>query len=546
MILWERLGRDRIELAIKLLVQRMLGDAVEAIDGAGGDDGIDLRWDSPDGLVIIQIKSFTARWEPPGRRQIRASLTKAIMHTPVGWWLITPMDRTPGEKRWWHDTLEPDAPGVWLKFSGRTWLSEKFAGHDDLIKYVEGADHELVIRAKQAGMEQAVLAGGLPDLASRAGGLHALGQTLSPFWGVDFAVSAQGVELTIREASPDAAREDPIRLAPIFKFPANDPDADRVAKEVRRTADYGFPVTVPGRYVVEVRVEASEAFRALLGDTSVGADDSVTIDPGEEQLDPPLIARLERIDADGTLISSCEVGFLRRRRGQLGVTLIGSDPSDLLTVEVDLPYPNAAGTTQPRVHITRHAIAGRPPNAILPPLRLLSGVHAGQQLNLLIGSEVVTGTPVSAEDAHDIDAADILRLVTALADLQAVNRVSFAIPAELDVGETMDIEDMSAALRGERVRLRGGSLTAIVQPMMLPKLLNQLPSGFAIGMDIEFARTIGSYRLSIGRARVWAPRAQLQDRDQLMEMGVNVAEVAITFVPIDGEGIYLLQPHEPP
>lgn len=543
MILWERLGRDRIEVAIKLRVQRLLGDAVEAIDGAGGDEGIDLRWDSPDGLVIIQIKSFTARWERAGRRQIQSSLAKALMHTPVGWWLVTPMDRTPGEKRWWHETLEPAAPGVWLKFSGRTWLSEKFAGHDDLIKYVEGADHELVIRAKQAGVEQAVLAGGLPDLASRASGLHALGQTLSPFWGVDFAVSPDGVELTIREDSPGASRDDPIRLAPIFKFPANDPEADRLAKEVRRTQDYGFPVTVPGRYVEEIRIEASEAVRALLGDTFVGAGDSVTIEPGVEQLDPPLVAQMERVDAAGAVITCCELSFLMRRRGQTGVTLLGSDPSDLLTVGVDLPYPNAAGTTRPSVHITRQAIAGRPPNAILPPLRHLSDVHAGQQLNLLIGSEVITGTPMSSEVAHDIDAADILRLVTALADLQAVNRVSFAIPTALDVGETMDIEDMSAALRGEHVRLRGGSLTAIVQPMMLPELLNQLPDGFAIGMDVEFARTIGSYQLSIGRARVWAPRARLQDRDRLMELGANTAEVAVAFVPIDGEGIYLLRGH---
>lgn len=72
MLAWEKLDPHRLERAVQLLIQAM-HPGVTAMDGAGGDGGQDVHWDSPFGLVIFEIKSFSDRLTSGRRGQIRDS-----------------------------------------------------------------------------------------------------------------------------------------------------------------------------------------------------------------------------------------------------------------------------------------------------------------------------------------------------------------------------------------------------------------------------------------------------------------------------------------
>src|SRR6185369_12875861 len=93
---WARLDPDTIEKAIKILLVE-LHPGARPIDGRGGDRGRDVRWDSPDGLTIFEIKSFAedqpsssqrSRLSPGQRKQIKQSLGRAAQHNPVRWVLV--------------------------------------------------------------------------------------------------------------------------------------------------------------------------------------------------------------------------------------------------------------------------------------------------------------------------------------------------------------------------------------------------------------------------------------------------------------------------
>lgn len=109
MIRWEGLDPARVERAIKMLARR-LHPTAQGIDGAGGDGGRDVRWDSPEGLVIFEVKSYSARLTNNQKRKIKASLRNAAAHNPVQWVLVVPLDPSPAEESWFDGLRKEFAP----------------------------------------------------------------------------------------------------------------------------------------------------------------------------------------------------------------------------------------------------------------------------------------------------------------------------------------------------------------------------------------------------------------------------------------------------
>jgi hypothetical protein len=165
MIRWEALDPAKTERAAKLLIRR-LHPTAQGIDGAGGDDGRDIRWDGPDGLVIFEVKSYSDRLTTAQTRKIKGSLTNAAAHSPVRWVLVMPLDPSPAEESCF-DGLRREHPEITLEWRGRDWLDGQFAQHADLRRYVEGSDYDLLERARELGFEQAALANGATDLVAR-------------------------------------------------------------------------------------------------------------------------------------------------------------------------------------------------------------------------------------------------------------------------------------------------------------------------------------------------------------------------------------------
>jgi hypothetical protein len=263
-IRWGTLDPAKVERAVKMLIRQLLPSA-QSIDGSGGDGGRDIRWDSPDGLVIFEVKSYTARLTTGQKRKIEASLANAVTHCPVTWVLVMPLDPSPTEESWF-DGLREKFSEITLEWRGRDWLDGKFAAHADLRRYVEGTDYELLIRARELRDEQAALANGSVDLAARINALvHGRARELSRYWQVDVTTQDDETILRYSAREPDAATQDPVVFVPTFKFAADDPDATEVMQQLTRAFDYGADATVDSRYVERIEIRASEQARQLFG-----------------------------------------------------------------------------------------------------------------------------------------------------------------------------------------------------------------------------------------------------------------------------------------
>jgi len=250
MIRWQDLDPARVERAVKMLI-RGLHPSAQGIDGSGGDDGRDIRWDGPEGLVIFEVKSYAARLTSRQKSDIRASLMKAARHVPVRWALILPLDPSPSEERWF-DGLRNEFAGISLQWYGRDWLDYQFASDESLRRYVEGTDYALLQRAAELGQEQAALSRGVDDLVARMRTLHAQAQELSPGWRVDFTAAAGMTILRISERGSRESRSDLTIWSTIFDLQNSIPPAIESYYQLIQDLN-AADVAVVGKYLEQLR-----------------------------------------------------------------------------------------------------------------------------------------------------------------------------------------------------------------------------------------------------------------------------------------------------
>jgi hypothetical protein len=360
MIRWQDLEPARVERTVKLLIKGLYPSA-QGIDGRGGDDGRDIVWHSPQGLVIFEVKSHTARLTKGQKRKIAGSLAKAAAHGPVRWELIIPLEPSPSEESWF-DELRSQHSDITLVWQGRDWLDLQFARRPELRRYVEGAKSELLQRATEYRQEEDVLARGLTDVASRLGRLDRHAQELSPYWRIDMATQPGTQTFTISPRIPDAATLDPIVFTPEFSFPDDDPQAADTAKRLRRALDYGGSIAVHGRHIERVTVDASEDARRLLDadrHEQPGAIERLELSGAIHNEGLPLPHKLVVETEAGDVLASIDMQMNQRTCGSRGVTLTSTDATDML-----------------RTHqLIDHTTNGRRPQAFTLDLRVQSPVN---------------------------------------------------------------------------------------------------------------------------------------------------------------------------
>lgn len=550
MLDWDELDPARVERVAQMLLRDAFG--ATSIDGAGGDEAQDLRWDSPDGLVVFEVKSFKKRLASSQKAQVRRSLARAVaLHSPARWVLVTRSNPTPGELAWLL-SLAAVAPGVSLEWLGRDWLDGHIADREDLISYVEGPNYKLLRRAAQLQHEQAAAATG-PQIARRLDDLLTLGDDISPYWRWDF-ITAGGTRTRVLSAKrPESERDDPISLTPVFSFPPGDPEADDISRQLGDVLRRGGDVTVPGRYVTSFRVTAaSQATQRLLGDEDQPVQ-ALRIASEESNDRLPLLTRLSVADdeppaPDAPSLPSTPVSFTRRQTGTDGVTLTGADPSGTLLAELVLVGGPDDATG--RLSLTLASPAGRAAHDVLPVLRLLAAVGPGRSLRLTQGPASLARFTGSARWPDDL--RPLGRLVTALDVIGTHTGRALLVPEEVDPETVRTVLDAAGALLGEKVRLPYSGLDATVRSGMLQDFISKVPDeGGALYAAHEISFSLAGQELVVTGLATWAPQLTLSNRDELKTLAVSAPdrEHVARFVPIDDEGIYLVsavaQPDEP-
>lgn len=496
---WDKLAESpKVSESLVTLLTLRLREKARAVDGSGGDGGRDLFEYTEGGeLVVYEAKSFTGRMTQVRRRQVVRSLVSAARHQPDHWDLLVPIDHNPAEERWFEG-LREQFPFVreWL---GRSWLDEKFAAHPDLVRYAlqESGDY-ILERIAEARAERDVLLGGLPDYIERANALHARVQEISPHYAVHTTLGADGqtvVHLTPKGPAPDGQAA--IRFTGRIRFPAGDPQEAQRRRQYEETMRFGGEVELTADNLAEA---------GLAGPAGLGLEQltlgGVRITSPHQEVAPPLRGQIIVQEPSGLPVTSLPVTFTHRVLGTDGGTLHGSDLTGLMRVQVRFGRRDLSGQLKFSFEPPQAAM----PTAMVPVLRLIAESYPGRFMALVLAggtngqlrAPVTTGMTPRGWEAGEArfwaDAYD------SLARLQSRTGQFFPVPDDFTQQDVREVKEIHALLDGEKIVLRGESMSVeVISSEGLDKLADIHGGMFRLTAGYEsMIFTLGDHQIDLG------------------------------------------------
>lgn len=355
---WDTIGQPRFDELVEALVpyQHPRGSRVDAIDGRGGDGGVDVAVLEPDPatgkvvryrdehgrLIVYQLKYFPQGFSGPfrdRRKQIKRSLNQAIKHNPAmaDWVLVAPCRQTPGDRNY-LDKLRESHPDLPITLVDRTALNGDawVAGNQHVVRALFPRD-ELLEKAKILGHEKTVLAGGLLDLAERQRALDGVVDDSDPHWTWRVHTTPQGPETHVLfPKHPQAPDVSPVSVT------LQVTDSPEGAA-FRKALEFGSlqPIVLPGHAVTKLEVSGPPIVQS-----------------GHPELDALVRVELHRIvergisipltlslydDNDALLHAYSGLG-VDFEPGTRGAALQQAFYGGAFTIEWALPAPNHAAT----------------------------------------------------------------------------------------------------------------------------------------------------------------------------------------------------------
>lgn len=465
---WDTLGQERFDELVEALVpyQHPEGSRVDAIDGRGGDGGVDVAVIEPDPdtgnvvryrdehghLIVYQLKYFPEGFSGPynhRRRQIKRSLKQAIKNNPEmhEWVLIAPCRQTQGDRNF-LEKLREDYPDLTITLVDRTRLNGEswVAGHQDVARSLFPRD-ELLKKAAILNHEKTVLAGGLPDLAERQRALNEVTDDLDPdwTWRVWSAPSGPETHMLIPK-HPQAAEASPI------SFTMNVKDSSE-GSAFRRALRYGAlePIVVPGEVVSSFKFTGPPIVR------SANRDDSqilrVELHQMQTTRDPVPLA-LNLYDQQGNLMRTVQGRATNFDTGTHGSTFRHEFYDGGFVIEWQLPFsaqesPDAGGKMMFEVGQNRSCSAVRG----VTDLALTLGASVSARLTTPNGHVLAhVSSPAPGYDDSQRQHLMILREVADdLTYLEREFHREFAFPAAVTALQRVDLRVLRLLLEGHAV-----------------------------------------------------------------------------------------------
>ena len=526
-IRWEELGHERYEEMVSVLLSRIHPDA-RRVDGKGGDGGRDVQIaDARDGSIIdvFQLKGFTGRVDRSRRRQIERSLERVAELNPVKWTLVVPIDHNPAELKWF-DGLRAKY-GFPLDWCGETWLNEKMAACPQIQRYfLEGAKDEVyeLLRELRNEKEKARIVD-VAGAAARMETLHGRLNEIDPHYlyvmgmmGPGATLLSSNALLAVRvgdvrvEVFPryrDATNNRPITMNLTVALGAED-------AEIREALEYGKGVTLPGRLVRSVTLDAPGG---LGGDLDVG---EFSLWPVDTELDERVALSLDIMDGEN-LVISCPLDFTKRTSGPMGSIYSGTDSTGWL--ELDL-----------KVNLVERELGGRfnwnakrgMPGAVLPVLKWIDACRPPHRLRVRWpeGPELLSEieSPLGGD-------ASWIEVVEAVEYVQGCTGIYREMPVEMTEDEAKEALRFAALLKGETVDFtwKPFSLNVAQWGPEHDDLVARESSAFIFEYEIgwEFNGTL----YPIGRVRNYIPSGRLASRELVEGERPDGAVAVLRFEP---------------
>ncbi|WIE80991.1 hypothetical protein [Curtobacterium sp. MCSS17_016] len=331
---------DRVVEALLIEEHSRPGLRVHALDGRGGDGGVDVGvWDSFGALVhVFQLKFFPEGFSglmSKRRQQVKKSFDTAWeLHHPPMWTLVIPRNASREESDYVHKL--GDGKNVEVRIIGQAELDVLLAKHPHIHdRFFTDKTRDYLQTINRP--EEALAAAG--DIAAVMGRVFGKLQSRSAHWGSDVRLGADGtVRETLVGLTPDAHLREPLTMHLTAEFGE---DTTELRDEFDKAMRFGLaePVVLPGAVVKSFVRTGAPWFE---GDDPV---EELHLLPGDAGAGTPvtLIAQ----DASGRKLQSV-VGTVRRfARGSEGSQMVVDVEGGLLSTWVlpDDPTTGASAVT---------------------------------------------------------------------------------------------------------------------------------------------------------------------------------------------------------
>lgn len=456
MLDWATLGQPMFDRVVEAIVRDRFGNSVRAVNGVGGDEGIDIEIALDGGrLWVLQLKyfpeGFSSVWRAR-RTQITRSFKRALTHSPAKWTLVVPRLCSTPENKFVINLSGGKKPPV-ITIIDRdeldVWLSE--APHIERWA-LRTATSELREMARDLRQETAALAGGMPDLAARVRNLGQLANAADLDWNVGFASSGDATSVAITPRHRESAARSPINFA-VEINQLGEEHAD-LRQEILRSLGYASSgrLYIPEEVVRSVRMDGADF---IAGDYPPGAVEFISLPAG-----PAVGKRLEiRAFQEDEEIASFEGRITHAAPGLVGGSIEASFCSGHLDIRLRVPHDTQPAENAdsnfpaPGLDI-RLSYDNVRPSVVEDVLSTRRVICFASRLEFAIEGDVITRVQVAGpRTASDYD-SDLLAIEQFAYDLDVVQRHTnrfFDVPDEIRPGDRVKLRVARLLVEGHVV-----------------------------------------------------------------------------------------------
>lgn len=554
---------DRVVEAFFVNENNDLDSDAYAVNGRGGDDGIDIHIRRDGRLTIVQLKyfpeGFAGAWAKARRPQIMKSFKTALKHDPDEWWLVVPTTLTPGERRYIDGLLGKQSPKrrtPKVVVFDRTRLDILASKHPGLVTLY--TRDELLHAAMVYGQEKALMFH-QDDVVERVAALAAQADSLDPDWRPEIFTENGITGTRIVPKHLHAAERSPITVNLKVRF---DKKQNDLLSKFERAMFYGTPdrLDLPASVVSSFTVEGPAAFARsdenveisfmpsaskfvglpfalVFYDTETTSTESASKDPtggrlGERQ--PARRKRTATFTGKTTWASA----------GHAGVS-VRATFYDAITLEFILPNDRGKVATMN----VKMAFGGCDPANVVLAVDLLLRIDSkntvgleldGKQLGRLLGEEgqeSVFGTFRDDALVHRDVAADLVYV-------QNETSQHFNYPGAVEPADRVYLRCLRLLLEGKCIVMPDvRELTQKLSGDGIPELatlLTEFPHSIAGGMS-DYGLDVFGHDIELGPAKMYAPQVEVLDAEghlAAIEAG-TVAGRELTLRALDGYGFWI-------
>lgn len=536
-VIWDRLDEDTFNKSVEaLLVTEYTGNGLraQAIDGRGGDGGIDIdvRVERTGQLThIFQLKHFPEGFSGgfrPRRQQIKKSFEDAMEHQPPVWVLVFPKNPTISERKF-VSSMRGNRK-VTIRIMGAAELDGLLSKHPNIETHLSRDEAVEVLRA--VNRPEAALA--------KPGDLHAEMARIqkgldgrSQYWLSAVTMGPDGTYVeTLHAKREDASEREPLSITIEAEFGPADED---LRKQFVDKLKYGGSGTIvlPERVIKQFRKIGPEWF----AETSTGGELHIG-DAGESVTES---IKAELYDGKGVFLAQLSGTTKAILRGYGGGTIENTFLGGL-----DLRWRFSDTLEEGGSVALDFDPSGATPREVRQALRFLEKLQPDAEIRLTVAGHpsirVSLSNPIDVDPDHGL-----MELVEDLCIIEDKLDVTFRFPAEgADHTDRVWARAVVSMLAGKPVALPfRNSFTGTLSGTKDEGFELLLDRGVAIVVSHpEWGLEMFGATLRLGEVRLYTHHAIVPDRLKIVaafEAG-TAAGMKLNLRPVDGQPFVMYAP----